>query len=110
MQRRAAKRARPLRADQDVIFPDGALQHTVEDLIHVLSRIRQRRVTNDLALERIVLSKPQPQRRIWIPWSRRCRVSSRTIAFAIDVEEIVRTVELIGSDLVFVRHVLFMLE
>ena len=103
--------ARPLRADQHVILPDAVRrQHAVKDRVHVLGRIGQRRLANDLALERIVLSEAQLQRRIGIPWSRRRRVLSWTVVLAIDAEEIVRTIELVGGDLVLVRHVLDMLE
>src|SRR5262249_47326753 len=63
-----------------------------------------------LALERIVLSEPQFQRRIGIPWARRGCVGGGAIVFATNAEENVRAIELVGSNLVFIRDVLFFLE
>ena len=93
-QRRAAnsKRARPLRAEQHIILPDAVgRKHAVKDRIHVLGRIGQWRFANNLAFERIVLSEFQLERRIRIPWERRCCVLNRAIHLAFDAEEIVRS-------------------
>ena len=87
MQRRATlEQARPLRADQHVVFPDSAVQHALENLVHVLGRIRLRRFANDLALELGVL-KFQLQSGIGLPkLSRRRRVHLRAVILTIDVE------------------------
>ena len=59
VQRRTAKCAWPLRVEQHVVFPDAVLQHALEDLVHILGRIGQRRFADDLALERLIASEPQ---------------------------------------------------
>jgi hypothetical protein len=106
-----SKGARPLRADQHVILPDAVRrQQAMEHSVHVLGRVGQRRLANDLAFVRVVSSEPELEGGAGVPRSGRCRVHSRTVALAPGVEKIVGTMEVVRGDLFLIRHVLHVLE
>ena len=109
MKRRASEIARPLRAEQDVVLPHRAFYNVVEDRVHVLGRIGQRRLANDLAPE--CVPECQFQSEVGLPEISRGRsVLGCAIILAIDAEEMVRALKRLGVDFSPVRHILHVFE
>src|SRR5215831_9708497 len=101
--------ARPLRAQQHIVFPDRIPENVLELLVHLLCLIRQCDTARDLASE-LAVEKSEPVPICRFPW-RRWRLIHRTLyGIASDLVEIVGSLLLFAIDLLLFGHVLLVFE